>query len=218
MKKTVAMVLLVSMLAGMVSCGSTKGTDDKNSSVLGTEQTESMTEQETEKKKQDTKEQKGTKLLSTYQVPMRDIYIDVPNYQEIMQGFTELFIVAESRYVAITTGEDITALDSKDAHEKIWDSYFVDNMSNYEGGINSITIEKDGTEKMNDLDVYYFEGTIQYGYDHFFDGYAVGYSFIIDDLPCEIIGSVIDESQPEDLKNEIREIVEEMMQSVRSEQ
>ena len=218
MKRTVAMMLFVSMLAGVAACGSNKENENKNSSVAGIEQTEFMTEQETETQKQNTKEQKESKLPSTYQVPMRDIYIDTPNYQEIMQGFTELFIVAESRYVAITTGEDITALDSKDAHEKIWDSYFVDNMSNYEGGINSLTIAEDKTETINNIDVYFFEGTINYGTENIHDGYAVGYSFIIDELPCEIIGSVIDESQSEDLKDEIREIVEEMMQSVRSEQ
>ena len=218
MQKTIAMILLLSILVGGVACE--KGVNDigGDSAISGTEQTESMTERETETQKQNVQEQKGTKLPSTYQVPMRDIYIDVPNYQEIMQGFTELFIVAESRYVAITTGEDITALDSKDAHEKIWDSYFVDNMSNYEGGINSLTIAEDKTETINNIDVYFFEGTINYGTENIHDGYAVGYSFIIDELPCEIIGSVIDESQSEDLKDEIREIVEEMMQSVRSEQ
>ena len=218
MQKTIAMILLLSILVGGVACE--KGVNDigGDSAISGTEQTESMTERETETQKQNVQEQKGTKLPSTYQVPMRDIYIDVPNYQEIMQGFTELFIVAESRYVAITTGEDITALDSKDAHEKIWDSYFVDNMSNYEGGINSLTIAEDKTETINNIDVYFFEGTINYGTENIHDGYAVGYSFIIDKLPCEIIGSVIDESQSEDLKDEIREIVEEMMQSVRSEQ
>ena len=68
-------------------------------------------------------------------------------------------------------------------------------MQNYEGGINDITITKDEETTINGIDMYLFEGTIYYGTDRLFDGFAMGCAFVLDGVPCEIVGSVIDKSQ-----------------------
>lgn len=147
---------------------------------------------------------------------MEDIYIDVPNYQEIEQGYTQVFIVHDSKYVTITSDFDTQATDAKDAYLKTFE-VFRDNMQNYEGGPNSFNIITDQTMTINGIDVYFFEGTINYGEENPYDGYGVGYSFIMDDIPCAIIGSVTDKDQPEELKEEIKAVVNAMMLSVRSE-
>ena len=153
----------------------------------------------------------------TYKVPMKNIYIDVPNYQEIEEGYTEVFIVHESKYVAITSNRKATAQSAKEAHEIAFEK-FKTNMQNYEGGVNSIKIEKDETKQINGIDLYFFEGKINYGTSTIHDGYAIGYSFVMDGIPCEIIGSVIDDSQSTQLIHEIQNIVNAMIKTVRSEQ
>ena len=67
------------------------------------------------------------------------------------------------------------------------------------------------------IHVYYFEGMIHYGEKNPYDAYGIGYSFIMDGIPCAIIGSVTDKDQPEELKEEIKAVVNAMMLSVRSE-
>ncbi len=212
MKKIILKILFF-MLLVIVGCGSEK----EQEQIQG----EISSDIEEEKKDEDSS-QKVTEILEecllekTYRVPMEDIYIDVPTYQEIEEGYTEVFIIHGSRYVALTTlfGEDIK--DVKEAHEKAFEK-LIQNMQNYEGGVNSISISKDEVVTVNGIEAYWFEGTINYGEDTPHDGYAVGYAFIMDGIPCEILGSVIEAEQSQELIDEIKEIVDEMMKSVRSE-
>ena len=157
-------------------------------------------------------------MTRTYNVPLKKIYVDVPNYQEIEEAYTELFIIHDSRYVTVTADRrNNTAKSAKEAHDPAF-SKFKLNMQNYEGGINGINITKDEETKINGIDMYLFEGTINYGTDTKFDGYAKGCAFVLDGIPCEIVGSVIDKSQSQALIDEISNIVDEMTQTVRSEE
>ena len=149
---------------------------------------------------------------------MKNIYVDVPSYKELEKGYTELFIIHDSRYVTVTADRrNNTAKSAKEAHDPAF-SKFKLNMQNYEGGINGINITKDEETKINGIDMYLFEGTINYGTDTKFDGYAKGCAFVLDGIPCEIVGSVIDKSQSQALIDEISNIVDEMTQTVRSEE
>ena len=154
-------------------------------------------------------------LPNTFKVPSKEIYADGPNYQEIEQGFTQLYIVHEQKYCAVTSSIFDTADSLLEAHE-ISFSLFQQNMANYEGGINSIQIDQEQNLTVNGIDTYYFEGSINYGTDNIHDGYAVGYAFIIDGVPCEIIGSVIDGEQSAATIQEIKDNVDAMMKSVRT--
>ena len=156
-------------------------------------------------------------MTRTYNVPLQKIYVDVPNYQEIEQGYTELFIIHDSRYVSFTEADGSEASSPKEAH-KVTFKKLIQNMQNYEGGINGINITKDEETTINGIDMYLFEGTINYGTDTKFDGYAKGCAFVLDGIPCEIVGSVIDKSQSQALIDEISNIVDEMTQTVRSEE
>jgi len=214
MKRLFIFITILTMLFMISACGNKEGTEEsakKNDTSI------TETKKEDKKDKKLETEKKNVELSVIYKVPLKSIYIDAPNYQEIEQAYTELFIVHESRYVAITASRDSVATDEKDAHNKTFEEFAI-NMQNYEGGVNSINIDLEENKSINGIEVYFFEGTINYGTDNIHEGYAVGYSFVMDGIPCEIIGSVIDEEQSTDLKEEIKDTVEAMMKSVRSEQ
>lgn len=198
MRKIGFLLLSILLSVSLVGCGQKSLTSDDSSN---------------ESQKQD----ESKELLPyTYNVPLRNIYVDVPNYQEIEEGYTRVFIVHEKKYVTFTSVLNAQATDAKDAYNKSFDTFRIC-MQNYEGGPNSFNIVTDQTMTINGIDVYYFEGTINYGEENLYDGYGVGYSFIMDGIPCAIIGSVIDKDQPEELKEEIKAVVNAMMLSVRSE-
>ena len=199
-------VLIVGLATG---CGNSKNNDDVDTNNPN---------ENKEQVKDNTNNNTDSSLLSgTYKVPLKNIYVDVPNYQEIEQAFTELFIVHDSKYVAFTSAKMSTANNTKEAHKVAFEE-FIPNMQNYEGGINSINITKSEEIKVNGIDVYSFEGTINYGTDTKFDGYAKGYSFVLDGVPCEIIGSVIDKKQDPATIKEISSVVDAMIKTLRTEE
>lgn len=211
MKKMLSLISIIVALMILSSCGNSSQEKPKDNTNVSSNATQDTI---TDNSSVDN----DVALTATYQVPLKNIFVNVPNYQEIEQGYTELFIIHDSRYVAITADRrNATAKNSKEAHEIAF-AKFSANMSNYEGGVNDIKISKDEEVQINGIDIYSFEGTINYGTDTKFDGYAKGYSFVLDGVPCEIIGSVIDKSQDKELIREIEEIVSEMIKTVRTEE
>lgn len=212
MKKTLTILIALTMLLSVSACGNSESQKPTDSAISSSQVSQTEGSSET------VAQSSSTKLSGTYNVPLKAIYVDVPNYQEIEEGYTELFIIHDSRYVAVTADRrNDTAKSAKEAHDPAF-LKLKQNMQNYEGGINDITITKDEETTINGIDMYLFEGTINYGTDTKFDGYAKGCAFVLDGIPCEIVGSVIDKSQSQDLIDEISEIVDEMTQTVRSEE
>lgn len=154
-------------------------------------------------------------LPNTFKVLSKEIYVDGPNYQEIEEGFTRLFIVHEQKYCAFTAALKGHASSLSEAHDVAF-AKLQQNLVNYEGGLNYISVTSDKEVTVNGIDTYYFEGTINYGTDNIHDGYAVGYAFIMDGVPCEIVGSVIDDEQSADTIQEIKDYADAMMKSVRT--
>lgn len=212
MKKTLTILIALTMLLSVSACGNSESQQPTDSAISSSQVPQTEGSSET------VAQSSNTKLSGTYNVPLKAIYVDVPNYQEIEEGYTELFIIHDSRYVAVTADRrNDTAKSAKEAHDPAF-LKLKQNMQNYEGGINGITITKDEETTINGIDMYLFEGTINYGTDTKFDGYAKGCAFVLDGIPCEIVGSVIDKSQSQELIAEISEIVDEMTQTVRSEE
>ena len=198
MRKIGFLLLSILLSVSLVGCGQKSLTSDDSSN---------------ESQKQD----ESKELLPyTYNVPLKNIYVDVPNYQEIEGGYARIFIVHEKKYVTFTSVFNTQATDAIDAYNKSFDAFCI-SMQNYEGGPNSFNIITDQTMTINGIDVYFFEGMIHYGEKNPYDAYGIGYSFIMDGIPCAIIGSVTDKDQPEELKEEIKAVVNAMMLSVRSE-
>lgn len=200
-------ILLTSLLS-MTICGCGNSNNKGSSSVVGdTDKTAEVTG--------NIGVAQNAALPNTYKVPGKEIYVNGPNYQEIEEGYTELFIVHDEKYCAFSSDRKSTADSLLEAHEIAF-SKLQKNMANYSGGINSITIDSEEYKTIGSIDTYYFEGSINYGSNPIFDGYAVGYAFILDGIPCEIIGSVIDDEQSSVTIQEIKDNVDAMMQSVRT--
>lgn len=210
LKRFCAMICAMVLCMSLAACGSGEqpktGSDATDTSV-DTPATDGATEPAAE--------DGGSALLPcTYKVPMEEIYVDVPEFQEMMSGYTELFIELDSRYVSFTSDRRATAENAKEAHE-INLAYFIPNLEYVAHGANYLTIVKEEMIDVNGMEVYAFEGTINYGQSNPKDYYAKGYAFIFNGVPCEIIGSVIDDAQPEELITEISILVDEMIKTVR---
>lgn len=212
MKNTYKIFISAVLSLSMIGCG---GQETVKSSVK--DDTPAVSTQEEDKKEENVANNTtvSSNLPNTYKVPSKEIYVNGPKYQEIEQGYTELFIVHDKKYCAFSSDRKSTANSLLEAHEYAF-AKFQKNMMNYSGGVNSISIENEDYLTVNDIESYYFEGTINYGKDNIHDGYAVGYAFIMDGVPCEIIGSVIDDEQSTDTIQEIKDNVDAMMESVRT--
>ena len=212
MKKVINVFAATVLSMSMIGCGG-QGT----SKVSITDDTPVVSTQEEDKKEENVTNNTtvSSNLPNTFKVPSKEIYADGPNYQEIEEGFTRLFIVHEQKYCAFTAALKANANSLLEAHDVSF-AKLQQNLVNYEGGINSIQIDQEQNLTVNGIDTYYFEGSINYGTDNIHDGYAVGYAFIIDGVPCEIVGSVIDDEQSSVTIQEIKDNVDAMMKSVRT--
>lgn len=215
MKKITLLLVIILVVLSISSCGKSNNTSDSssNSSIS----TEELT---TSRDETISSNSEGKLLAYTYKVPGKSIYIDVPNYQVIEKGYTELFILNGERYVALTYDLDSTAESAMDANEATF-SIFKENIQNY-SYVDSINISNSSNETINGNDVYKFTGSLKCALDYVdhtnsYDAYAVGYSFVMDGIPCSVIGSVINQEQKNTDIQEITAIVDEMIKTLRSE-
>lgn len=223
MKKMIVSLLLVSILLSLAACGKDPiPTEDQappesvNQTVETTEKIEEATN-ETE-----TEEEKSDLLPYSYKVPGRSIVVDVPNYQEIGLGFTRVFILHGIKFVSITADkrEEISVTTLEEAHASATD-LLLQNIQDY-SLINSIEIEDSETSDVNGVEVLRYTGTAVVATDYFdrtktTDCYTVGYSFIMDGIPCNISAVVMDEAQEADMIKEMNTIVDAMIETLRAE-
>ena len=212
MKRLLSLIIAMFMMLTMVACGnqSDEGGETPN---VDNSQTQSQTENDTTKD-EPSNDNKVT-LAYAYKVSGKNIVVDVPNYQEINKGFTQLYIMHGQKYVAITAAKNSSATDLNTAHDDAF-AKFKENIQNY-SYVNSLTVKNDSTETVNGVEVYKYEGTVNCGKDTVYDAYVIGYSFIMDGVPCTITGSVIDQAQSQDMIDEIKATVEAMIKTLRSE-
>ncbi len=226
--KRIMVILLVSIL--VINVSSCTGGDKKEKGSSKEVKKTTVAQTKETKKQEESTTTTTTKKENPYGVEFRDypykvagrkIYMEVPNYREMELAYTRIFIVNGVKYVAVTANkrsEHKGITDLKKAHELAYEK-FVQNVeaSSY---INSINIENEKTETINGIEMYRYEGTVNCGTEegYEYDAYVVGYSFIMDETPCTITGSVIDKEQKEEMINEIRNYVDAMAQTVRSEE
>ena len=157
----------------------------------------------------------------THKVPGKNIFVDVPNWDPMElthKMMTTVYKIQGSKYVSITDTDDkVNSLS--EAYQKTFD-VFKENMYRYHP-INYISITSEKTEKVNSLEVYRFEGTMNCRAPNntsvYYDAYVVGYSFILNDTPCSIIGSVQDVEQEQSMIKEMKSIIDAMIKTVRTE-
>ncbi len=212
MKKLLCLITVIFLLLSMTACGNSTQEENNNPSTDNSQSQTSNSEETNNEKDHD-----SNKITFTYsyKVPGKNIVIDVPNYQEIEKGFTQLYILHGEKYVAVTAAKNSTATELSAAHEDAF-AKFKENIQNY-SYVNSLNVTQDATEKINDIEVYKYEGTMNCGKDTIYDAYVIGYSFIMDGVPCTVTGSVINQEQPADMIAEMEATVEAMIKTLRSE-
>ncbi len=100
------------------------------------------------------------------------------------------------------------------AYKDVVDNYILE-MDNY-ANIDNLSIEKDEYVTINGIDMYKFEGKLNcHGETGKYDLYTIGYTFIMDGIPCCVQGTVYNEDQPEEMINTTRDTVNAMIKTLR---
>lgn len=218
MKKVIMLLLAFVMVFTFTSCGEEKVENKPNGNTSTVEPSTSSEQTQTENTSSNNE---GKNLLTnSYKVPGKNIVVDVPNYQEMEKGFTQLYILHGERYVAVTAHKNASVTSVGEAHDSAFEK-FKENIQNY-SYVNSLNISNEKTETVNGVEVYRYEGTVSCALDvndraNAYDAYVIGYSFIMDNVPCTITGSVINQSQDSAQIEEIKSVVEQMIKTLRSE-
>ena len=211
MKKKILLSLLCGLFILGIStgCGNSKVTDNNgdnsNNEVENKEQV-----------KEDTKSDNNTPLLTgTYQVPLQNIYIDTPAFHMIEAPYSNLYMVNDVKYVAFTCLYRENGSDSKSAMDTTFE-VLKGNLFGYHQ-VNHLNDVEEKNVKVNGIDTYLIKGTVNCGTDNVYDAYVYGYSFVFEGYPCSIIGVVEDPEQKQEDIDNITEIVDAMMKTVRNE-
>lgn len=219
MKKGIALLLAtVIMSTCLAACGDKdKKTENGNGEAteVKVDQTDETAETTKEEEAEETQPESNALLIDTAKVPMKDIYYDYPDYHYVEEGFTTAYKKLGSRYVTFTRVENVQITDLQEAHEMAF-SMFQALMEN-DGVITALNVVTESTETINGIEVYKYEGTVTLEKGNGREAYVIGYSFIMHGLPCNITGVLLDKEQPEELITEIRDIVNAMMKTVRTE-
>ncbi len=213
--KTKYLVILIvfAVFLFVTACGKKQEGTSENSNVE--KQNEIVDENLANDEDDEIKEE--TSILSgTYKVPLQNIYIDTPAFNKIESAYSELFMVNDSRYVAFTCLYEESGTNAENAFKTTFD-----NLKDYLRGYHQVNFLNEVEAKsieVNSISTYCITGTVNCGTEDIYDAYIYGYSFVFQGYPCSIIGIVEDKAQLQTDINEITEIVDAMMESVRSEQ
>lgn len=205
MRKLIVICISVVTTLTIVACGNDGQVNNHESSTTKIENTTTINETANS----------NNALTEIYNVPARNIYMNVPDYQKIESNRSQLFVIGRQINIAVTANWKIQGTTVEQAHADIFKDY-VRNLQNY-AHIDELKIEKDSKLTINGIEMYKFEGKLAcHAETGNYELYTIGYSFIMDGIPCSIEGTVLDKSQPDDMINQVRNTVNAMAQTVRN--
>ena len=211
MKKILFTIMCIALLS-LCACGSKQ--KNENASEQNEIKEESKNEQTLIDEKEEKKEE-NTLLSGVYQVPLEEVYIDTPAFNMIESGYSTLFMVNDLKYVAFTCLYNEVGTSSEDAFQETYYK-LKDNLRGYHQ-VNELNEVEESNVNVNGIETYCIKGTVNCGTENKYDAYIYGYSFVFGGYPCSIIGVVEDKAQAQEDIDNITEIVDAMMNSVRSE-
>lgn len=208
MKKLILMAMCFVLVLSLCACGKTETTktEAQNNQAPPTEGTNTDTLPEEE-------QQTSSLLAGTYKVPLQEIYVDVPAFNVLEEGYSRVFWDQGIKYIAFTCMYDDTADSLEAAHSKTLEKLFLNIASHHI--VNELGAVETKTVTINGIETYRFEGALNSGFNPVYDAYICGYSFIYQGYPCSIVGVLKDEAQPDAEAKLVEELVEAMMNSVR---
>ena len=150
-----------------------------------------------------------------YEVPTYDIYIRVPNWHPVQNGFLQLFSDNDDMIIDVESLWLVKGSTLEQAQKDVVNKY-IGAMDNY-AKIDNLSIEKDEYVTINGIDMYKFEGKLNcHAETGKYDLYTIGYTFIMDGMPCCVQGTVYNEDQPEEMINTTRNTVNAMIKTLRN--
>lgn len=210
MKKIVLITVLVSLFWLIGGCTSNPQKEENNDNVVIKEDKE-----EKEDVKDEPTQDESKILAGTYKVPLQEIYVDTPAFNMIESGFSRLFMVNDEKYTTFTCLYEETGTNAKEAFKTTFDK-LKENLFGYHQ-VNELNEVQESNANVNGIETYCIKGTVNCGTENKYDAYIYGYSFVFGGYPCSIIGVVEDKAQAQEDIDNITEIVDAMMKSVRSE-
>lgn len=153
-------------------------------------------------------------LKGTYKVPLKDIYVDTPDLKSFMEGYTQLFVDEDVKIITFGCHYTSVVEDLAGVYELSYQR-FISSIENYHR-INSTTISTEKTVSVNGIEAYNYEGVANVGRSQSYDAYIYGYAFFYEGFPCSIIGIVSGKEQPESEKQQVRQIIDEMLKTMRT--
>lgn len=138
----------------------------------------------------------------------------MPNYHPKENGFNYLLSDNDNIIISIASLFSAKGSTLEQAQKDVVDNYILE-MQNY-AKIKNLTIEKDEYVTINGIDMYKFEGKLNCTSEiGDYDLYTIGYTFIMDGIPCCVQGTVYNEDQPEEMINTTRDTVNAMIKTLR---
>ena len=223
-KKGVSIILIIIIVAVLIVGVVTTVILVNNSSENKT-QNDTITETKEDKDESTKKDNTSSKVDPTvvdgvkldggiYRVPTYDIYIRVPNWHPLENGCTYLLSNNDDMIIAVGAVWVAKGSTLEQAQKDVVDNYILE-MNNY-AKIDNLSIEKDEYVTINGIDMYKFEGKLNcHGETGKYDLYTMGYTFIMDGIPCCVQGTVYNKGQSEEMINTTRDTVNAMIKTLK---
>ena len=221
MKKIVKMIMVLFLLCNITGCGDSENenlSNNDNNIVQNDSNQNSSTDVDTD----NDSVEKNDMLPRTYAVPGKSIYIDVTKWADKKLSYT-WYSHSDFKFVAFVSQKRSDATDLESAHSDAIQWFHKDAVD--EVMSNQLNVIKDSYMTINGIDMYQYEGTLRCSTDYLdmenpekqHEIYAKGYSFIMDGVPCTVIGGVLGDEQAQSDIDEVSEIIDAMIKTLRSE-
>ena len=220
-KKLSILMIVFFLMITLISCntGKTKNNtlSEKDITTESIDEIGDEMNTKSDKHSDDVTSHEISELLShTYQFPRHNIFIDIPDFNDIESGYTRIYKDGDSKYITFSCFIDSMASGAKEAFDVSY-PMFKNNVKSWHR-INKETFTSTELVEINGISAQKVIGTVEYGALDKYDCYLYGYGFIFEGVPCAIIGVVSDIAQPQEEIDSLMAIVDAMMESVRNEQ
>ena len=221
MKKIIVLGMILCLSLGVIACGKEEKTDSTGQETTNQSSTEDNvtdTSNESMGEVEQNSEKTEVKLEEINRGYKGRYYIDVPAWQMVEGAGTYYYKSGNDKLIAVTDALRDTTTSAVEAQALAF-PYCQRALENYVHP-NSINITSEEEMTVNGWEVYRFEGLMNCGWEEetATEEFVVGYSFIAaEEMPCMILGLVRDESQSQELCDEMEAIIDAMINTLRTE-
>lgn len=213
MRKFLSVLLVIMLVVSLAACANNNTPDDTNKPTSTNSEEQASTNNETPtSSSNETKEN-----VKTAQIPGREIYVDYStSMRKKDQGNTVLMYKSNDCLVGLSyqkTGFTGTLNDVVD----LFKNSFINDAANSSRGDlygSEISISSSQKTTMANRESIKFTGTVRN--EDSWDCHVYGYAFIIDNIPCAVIGLVSAQAQDASMISEIDAHVEEIASTIRT--